>query len=235
MDDEGSRSDVAQITVLVWPKIELALKPLPKPSEILFPTLQEHREGFHPLQMSWLSIQHSLLTLTIEDNPTTILLDSWNFFFSDRKMALVLSFKMKWRKKKPDRIYPYSLCGYDQMWSVQEILCYMVFFPISLIDTDITFVCCNINELIFCLDNWLFNCLLLIYRKYLDSFFHFALLSCPVGDAYLLIIYMLAAVPHPCPGCGAHTCLQHRVSEGGQCVIGKACSWHSAPDPYPVS
>lgn len=51
----------------------------------------------------------------------------------------------------------------------------MVFFPISLIDTDITFVCCNINELIFCLDNWLFNCLLLIYCKYLDSFFHFAL------------------------------------------------------------
>lgn len=104
-------------------------------------------------------------------------------------------------------------------------------------DADITFVCCNMNELIFCLDNCLFNCLLLIYCKYLYSFFSFSFCSssCSVGDAYLLIIYMLAVVPHPCPGCGAHTCLQHRVSEGGQCVIGKACGWHSAPDPYPVS
>lgn len=51
MYDEGSRSDVAKIAVLAWPKIELALKPLPKPSEILSLTLEGHMEGFHPSQM----------------------------------------------------------------------------------------------------------------------------------------------------------------------------------------
>lgn len=68
MYDEGSRSDVAQITVLVWPKIELALKPLPKPSEILFPTLEGHREGFHPSQMDLANVMviHTIFFINLK-------------------------------------------------------------------------------------------------------------------------------------------------------------------------